>query len=149
MPTKFKREKGSRFGSEVTFISRAAGASPFTANATTTQDIPSPVRRSLVERITVQQRVLVVDADGTVLFTAKKWDQSAAAAVSLTAATSLEVDVQTAKKAQVVALLSTLTDAQLTLDEGDYVYWEVVSNSVAIDTQPTDFCVTVELLVLE
>ena len=147
MAQRHKKERPGRFGTEVTFLPRLLGA--FTANTTTTFDIPTPVRSAIIERITVQQRVLVADADGTVLMTVKKWDSSAGAAVTLTAATSLEGDNQTAKVAKVVPLLTTLTDDQLRIDSGDYLYVEVVNNSAAIDTQATDPSVVVEVLVLE
>jgi hypothetical protein len=76
-----------------------------------------------------------VDADGTILATLKKWDKSAGAAVTLSAALDLEALV--AKQVTDFTLLSTLTDDQRTLDVGDTLYVEIVNNSAAIDTQPS------------
>jgi hypothetical protein len=139
---KIFKPKPGRFGIIPTFVSAALPS--ITANSTTTTYIPTPRRKCFIERITYHASTIAADADGTVLATVKKWDDSAQAAVSLTAATSLEG--LTAKKATEIALLSTLTPAQLTLDEGDALYIEIVHNAAAIDTNHANACIVVELL---
>ena len=47
------------------------------------------------------------------------------------------------------AVLGTLTDAQLTLEDGDALEIHVVSDSAAIDTQPAGLVFVAEVLVLE
>ena len=148
MPSPFLKifkPKPGRFGIHPVFAQAALSA--LTANATVTNYIPTPKRKCYIERITYHASTMAADADGTVLATVTKWDDSAQAAVALTASTSLEG--LTAKKATEIALLSTLTDAQLTLDEGDTLYIEMVNNSAAIDTNHANACLAVELLVSE
>jgi hypothetical protein len=139
---KIFKPKPGRFGVEVSFVSAALGN--LTANTTTTFYIPTPRRKCFIERITYHASTIVVDADGTVLATVKKWDDSAGAAVSLTAAFSLEG--LTAKRATLIPLLATLTPAQLTIDEGDILFVDIVNNSAAIDTQHANAAIVVEIL---
>jgi hypothetical protein len=118
-----------------------------TANNTTTFSIGGINRRAFVERLSFSQRTIAADADGTLLLTVKKRDASADSAVSLNTAVSIEG--HTALESVAITLLSTLSDAQRTLDEGDTLYVEVVSNSAAIDTQPADLIVTAVLGILQ
>jgi hypothetical protein len=118
-----------------------------TVNDTTTFSIGGIHRKSFIERLSFSQRTVAADADGTVLLTVKKRDASADAAVTLNTAVSLEG--RTALESVAITLLSSLTDAERTCDEGDTLYVEVVNNSAAIDTQPADLIVTAILGVLQ
>lgn len=139
---KIFKPKPGRFGVVPAFVHAALGT--LTANTTTTFYVGTPKRKCFIERITYHASTIAADSDGTILATVKKWDDSAQAAVSLTAATSLEG--LTAKKATEIALLSSLTPAQLTIDEGDTIYIDIVNNSAAIDTQHANAQLVVELL---
>lgn len=106
-----------------------------TANVTNTILLGAPVHRGALDLfVTVMASAVPADADGTLVATVKKWDASAGAAVSLSAATDLETLITAAKKGYHIALLSTLTEEEVYLDTGDSVYVEVVSNSAAINT---------------
>lgn len=142
------KPKSGRFGVHPAFLA-SIQASTLTASTTTSFRIPTPKRRLRVLRGTYCAHTLPIDADGTVLATLKKYDISAAAAVSLSSAVSLKVDVSVADTATAFTLLTTLTEAQLTVDEGDTLFVDVVSNSAAIDTQPVDLQFVVEVGVKE
>jgi hypothetical protein len=118
----------------------------FAANATSTLFLGAVNVRAWISRVSVSCFVIPVDNDGTLLATLKKWDKSAGAAVVLSAALDLEALV--AKQTTDFAMLSTLNDDQRTIDVGDTLYIEIVSNSAAIDTQPTGFVVYPELFLL-
>lgn len=142
----FEPKVAHRSGVLPAFVS---GAVATTANNTNNNRIPTPLRRALVERASVVLSTIGSDADGTILATLYKYDASAAAAVALSSALSLEAaGVATANVVVELPILSTLTDAQRLLDEGDSLYVAVVSNSAAIDTAPVG-TYTVELLVKE
>jgi hypothetical protein len=74
----------------------------------------------------------------------QKYDASANAAVALTGNVDLEALV--ADEGTAVALLTTLTDAQKTLDIGDTVRFVVTTNNT-VTTAAVDLYVNVELLV--
>jgi ABC-type Fe3+-hydroxamate transport system substrate-binding protein len=88
-----------------------------------------------------------VDADGTILVTVKKFNQVSGVTTNLTAAFDLEALV--ALKPADIPLLSTLTEVQQTLQEGEIIIADVVNNSAAIDTQPKDLTFSAEILILE
>lgn len=133
------------FGEHPVVLSKDVGT--LTANQTNTRSMGGVNRRAFVERLSVSARTVPVDNDGTLLATVKKRDASAGANVTLTAAFNLETLVANASSA--IALLSTLTDDQLTLDQGDTLFVEIVNNSAAIDTQPADLVFTAVLGVLQ
>ncbi len=78
----------------------------------------------------------------------QKYDASANAAVVLTDAVDLLTATQVAREGYVIELLSTLSQAQRTLDVGDTLEVKVTAAST-VTGQPTDFFVTAELLVAE
>lgn len=119
-----------------------------TANVTNTKSIGGLVRPARIHSIVVSTRTVPVDADGTLVTTVKKRDKSAAANVTLTDGT-LNLETLVANEAQAITLASTLTDDQRTLDAGDTLFVEIVSNSAAIDTQPADLTFVAILEVLK
>lgn len=123
------------------------GGLALTASATTQLRVPTPFRRCWIERISLSSGGLV-DGAGTELATVFKRDNVAGANVALTAATDLEVALQVANKVSRIPFLTTLTDGQRTLQEGDQIYVDIVSSG-AITTQPTHSAFVFELLVLE
>ena len=104
-------------------------------------------RKAAISRFILSQRVLATSASALTCVI-QKYDASANAAVVLTAAVNLLTTDAVAREGTVVDLLSTLTQAQRTLDVGDTL--EVLVTAAGIVTgQPTDFFCTAELLVLE
>jgi hypothetical protein len=117
-----------------------------TANVTNTHFLGGTNVRSWIARVAASCFTVASDTDGTLLATLKKWDASADAAVTLSSA--LDLEALTAKECTDFTILSTLTDDQRTLDVGDALYVEIVSNSAAINTQPVGLTFVPELFVL-
>lgn len=138
--TRFKGQPGD-FGSE--FVALATGSfNTITANTTTRygmgglndKDDTSLTRAHMgyVDEIFVGCITIPVDSDGTVLLNVRKYDASASADVVLV--TGFNLEGLTAKKVERVPFDSGVTDAQRTMETGDFLFAEVVSNSAAIDT---------------
>lgn len=109
-----------------------------TANQTNRVIIAVPTFRGAIDRIVRLAALAVpVDADGTLLFTLEKYDASAGAYVALTTAVNLETLIAAVGASYAVTVLDTLTEAQVYFDTGDTLVAKIVSNSAAIDTQPT------------
>lgn len=142
------RKKPGRYGTDIAFVtSMVSGTATCTANDTTVFRIPSPFRKCRFLRGNVSVTVVPADSDGTLVGTFKKYDASADAAVTLSGTVDLEALVtREVSKADSAAAA---TDAQLTLDDGDCLEFHVVSDSAAINTQPTNLALCVELAVLE
>lgn len=142
------RTKPGRFGIVPAFYS-SDNVGTLTANVTTTIRIPTPRRKAKILRCSASAATLPVDNDGTFLATLKKWDDSAGASIAITSAFDLESGLDTAAESRNLTLLTTLTDAQQVVDEGDTLFVEVVNNSAAVDTQPVALAFVVECAVLE
>lgn len=126
------------------------GGLVLTANTTTTFRVPTPNVRSWIETISILNGIVGLDSDGTILATVFRRDNTNAANIALTAATSLEVDFLTANnKVFGIPLLAALTDTNRICLPGDTVYVDVVNNSAAIDTQPNQNFVQVEFAILQ
>ena len=85
---------------------------------------------------------------GAVTAVVQKYDASANAAVVLTAAVDVLTPTQVAREGYVIELLSSLTQAQRTLDVGDTLELKITAAST-VTGQPTDLFVTAEILVAE
>lgn len=121
-------------------------AGTITANTTTTHRGPAIPSLSYLAKAIVSCSTVGADSDGTLLLTLKKYDASANAAVTLSAAFDLES--LTANEGTLMTILSTLTDDQRRIDVGDTLFFEVVSNSAAFNTAPVGVRVDIELLVM-
>lgn len=99
---------------------------------------------SVINRAVVSAGTVPASTSGTILGVLQKYDASANAAVTLTA--NVDLEALTAKEGTAVALLTTLTDAQKTLDVGDTVQFVVTTNNT-VTTAAVDLMVNVELLV--
>jgi hypothetical protein len=75
-----------------------------------------------------------------------KYDSTANAAVTLTG--DLDINDKTDREALALALTSTLTDAERTLNPGDTLEFEMVTTG-AVSVQPDDIVCVVELYVEE
>jgi len=86
-------------------------------STTTTYSFGSHPAKCYINRAVVSAGTVPASTSGTILGVIQKYDASANAAVTLTA--DVDLEALTAKEGTAVALLSTLTDAQRTLDTGD------------------------------
>lgn len=136
--------KPGRFGVMPAYVFTAVTGT-LTANATNTLVIHTPYRKCKVRRFFVNSgTVLLADADGTFVATVKK-RIGAGTAVSLSAATDLETLLAAVQTNYPINVVSTATQAERQIPEGNVLYVEVVNNSAAIDTQPVGLSFGVEL----
>lgn len=104
-------------------------------------------RRAYVSRFIISQAVLATSASALTCVI-QKYDASANAAVVLTASVDLLTATQVAREGYAIDLLSSLTQAQKTLEVGDTLEVKVTAAGT-VSGQPTDFFATAELLVAE
>lgn len=142
MAFNFFGPKPGRFGVASTLL---VGRCQTTMANGVTYQFGSHPAKCLISRAVVSALTAPVSNAGAVTGVLQKYDASANAAVTLTASVNLET--LTAKEGTAVSLLTTLTDAQKTLDTGDTLQFVITSGT--IDTQPVDLMVNTELLVLE
>lgn len=143
---KYFRPKPGRLGFHPVFID-VSNVGNLTANTTNRFHAGAPYRRAVFLRFGAVATTVPVDADGTILARVVKYDASADAEVTLSADINLEALVT--REVSFADALSTATDAQLVLDDGDSLQIHVVNNTATIDTQPTLLSFTVELGLLE
>jgi hypothetical protein len=144
MPDFSRRETFGRFGTAPMYLNKELASTPFTANATVVHPIGPPARKAYFSGGTVSCTTVAVDADGTCLVEFAKYDASATAYVALTTGYNIE-GLTTLIGSAFIPAIATLTAAQLTFDTGDVLVVRCISNSAAVDTQPTKVCVTAEL----
>ena len=113
-------------------------------NTTTTYSFGSQPAKCYINRAVVSAGTVPASTSGTILGVIQKYDASANAAVTLTA--DVDLEALTAKEGTAVALLSTLTDAERTLDTGDTLQFVVTTNNT-VTTAAVDLMVNVELFV--
>jgi hypothetical protein len=142
MAFNFFSPKPGRFGIATTLL---VGRCQTTMANGVTYQFGSHPAKCLISRAVVSALTVPVSNAGTITGVLQKYDASANAAVTLTGNVNLEA--LTAKEGTAVSLLTTLTDAQKTLDTGDTLQFVITSGTV--DTQPVDLMVNTELLVLE
>lgn len=133
----------NRYGTHPVVLSATFGT--ITPNVTTALNVGQVHRLAVIARLALSVLTVPADADGTVLLTIKKYDASADAAVSLTAAFDMEAIVA-AKESQEIPLISSLSDSDLLFEEGDTIFAELVSNSAAFNTAPAGVVVSAEFL---
>lgn len=139
--------KGGRYGTMPEILTGRQLDAGLTANTTTRIAVATSIRKAILARLSVYVTTVPVDADGTVLVTIKKFNQVSGITTALTAAFDLEA--LTALKPAIIPLLATLTEQQLTVQEGEIIIADVVNNSAAIDTQPKELTFSAELLIQE
>ena len=146
MAYKHFRPTPGRYGMVPALLSSAVPTC--TANATVTVYVPTPAISAYVESASFLLTTLAADADGILTVKLFKWDKSAGAGVALTDAMGLETGDAAVVKEPKKFTIGAVTEAARTLEDGDSLYLDYVSNSAAIDTQPVGF-VVVELAILE
>jgi len=152
----FFKPKPGRFGVAPVLLSTGqiggtnflGGASPLTANASTTFRLGGTAgRRVQFSRFGASVVTVPADADGAITAILQKYNAVTDATVTLTAPIDL-IALVTREQAS-VGWLTSLTEAQATLTPDDTLEVVVSSDSAAIDTQPAGLVFTVELLVQE
>jgi hypothetical protein len=113
-------------------------------NTTTTYSFGSHPAKCYINRAVVSAGTVPASTSGTILGVIQKYDASADAAVALTGNVDLEALV--AHEGTAVSLLSTLTEAERTLDTGDTLRFVVTTNNT-VTTAAVDLMVNVELFV--
>lgn len=114
-------------------------------NTTTTYSFGGHPEKCYINRAVVSAGTVPASASGTILAVLQKYDASANAAVVLTS--NIDLEALTAFEGTAVTLLSTLTDAQRTMDTGDTLRL-VVTTTNTVGTANVDLVVNVELFVL-
>jgi hypothetical protein len=113
-------------------------------SGTTTYNFGGHPAPCVISRAVVSAGTVPASSGGTILAVLQKYDASANAAVTLTA--NIDLEALVAKEGTAVALLSTLTDAQRTLDAGDTLQL-VVTTTSTVGTAAVDLQCNIELLV--
>lgn len=113
-------------------------------STTTTYNFGSHPALCYINRAVVSANVVPASTSGTITAVLQKYDASANAAVTLTSAVDLEA--LTAKEGTALTFLTTLTEAQRTLDTGDTLQFVVTTNNT-VTTAAVDLFVNIELLV--
>jgi hypothetical protein len=113
-------------------------------STTTTYSFGSHPAKCYINRAVVSAGTVPASTSGTILGVIQKYDASADAAVALTGNVDLEALV--AHEGTAVSLLSTLTEAERTLDTGDTLRFVVTTNNT-VTTAAVDLMVNVELFV--
>ncbi len=114
-------------------------------NTTTTYSFGGHPAKAYVNRAVVSAGTVPVSASGTILGVLQKYDASANTAVALTG--DVDLEALTAHEGTAVTLISSLTDAQRTLDTGDTLRF-VVTTDNTVGTAQVDLMVNVEVFVL-
>ena len=141
------RPRSGRFGLMLEVVHKDFGANPFTANTTVTFAQPTAPAKFYVERAVVCTANVPLDADGTLVIRLFK---RAAGGTRTQLTQDYNIEGNTAREKVALAFVTTLTDAnRIVLEAGDALEWDLVSNSAAIDTQPTQLYGAVELSVLQ
>ena len=115
-------------------------------STTTTYNFGGHPARCIANRAVVSAGTVPASSGGTILGVIQKYDSSANAAVALTG--NVDLEALTAHEGTSVSLLSSLTEAQKTLDTGDTLRFVVTTNNT-VTTAAVDLMVNVELLALE
>jgi hypothetical protein len=144
MALKFFRPKSGRFNTMIAFLSNRL-ITTIAGTTTTAFNLGGLHRRAFLERLNLG--TLVVPASASALTgIVSKVKASDNTTVPLTAAFNLLTLVT--QKTSVIPFLTTLTDLDRTLDEGDTLRF-VVTAAGTITTQPTELTLTAEVAVLE
>ena len=113
-------------------------------NTTTTYSFGSHPAKCYINRAVVSAGTVPASTSGTIVGVIQKYDASADAAVAVTG--NVDLEALTAHEGTAVALLSTLTEAERTLDTGDTLRFVVTTNNT-VTTAAVDLMVNVELFV--
>lgn len=117
------------------------GASPLTANTTTTFSLPTPPFKARFVGMSISTVTVPADADGTILARAVKYNAASDAQVAVSA--DIDCEALVTREVTTVGPLSTATEAQRTFNgTADSLEVNIVNNSGAINTQPAGMVIT-------
>lgn len=151
----YRRVQPGAFGTQYIAVSSApiggsdniGGASPLTANDTTTFSLPTPPVKCRLVKFAASVVTAPVDSDGTVLARAMKYDASADAQVTISE--DIDLEALTTRELATANAKASATDPQRVFDTGDALEVNVVNNSAAIGTQPVTLVFTALFEVLQ
>ena len=112
----------------------------------TTYNFGGTPSRTFISKAVVSAGTVPASTSGTILGVVQKYDASADAAVALSG--NVDLEALTAHEAADIPLLTSLTDAQRTMDTGDTLRFVVTTNNT-VTTAAVDLAVDFELLALE
>lgn len=143
-----------RYGIEPVFIrigpiggsNKIGGASPLTANATTTFKLGGFGRKMYFLRFSASAGTVPADADGTILARLRK---IGAGATTTTLSQDIDLEGLTADLVTYAAPLAAATDSQRLILATETISVDVVNNSAAINTQPVDLYLVAEFARIE
>lgn len=136
--------KPGRYGTMPEVISGKQLDAGITASATTNISIATPRRKAILARISIHFETVPI---GGAAITGKlRKKPVGSAAIDLTAAFTLTG--LTAQLVIDVPLLTTLSELQAIVQEGDYLFFAVTAAGT-VTTQPVGMTVSVELLIQE
>lgn len=149
---KYFAPKPGRFGKHPIFLVGPAGVSPittFTASDTTTFNIPTPYRKLRYEKGSISNRGLpgfgAAGASGAGVATIFRVRSGTATAITA----SLTLDALTSLGVDAFTLLSTYTEDDLFINEGDNFQVQVSLGTTDVTTAATNLTFIVEAGVLE
>lgn len=150
MPTNYFSPRPGKFGTARFVVNREAGANPLTNSTTTNFYITLPPTISgRISGLGVFASTLAASAGGTVLLTFSKVSgTTGGTTTALNTAVSIETTTAVAKVVQKVDILSTLTEAERRVTDGNCILAAVAATST-YDTQPVDLTFIVELELLK
>lgn len=147
------KPKTGRFGVMPQLIVKEFPTTPFTANTTVVYGVGCPPGKAIYLGATIHCTTVGADADGTMLVKIFRRRASDDSRTQLN--TDFNVEGLTTLERQRIAISSTVTEAQRIVNDpgtgtaGDIFEVDLVSNSAAIDTQPTKLILTLEVALLE
>ena len=144
MPTFFAPKPG-RFGIQPTLLNSGRINTGTLAAGTQNHNIGGYPGKAYINKFAVAAEVFPTAATSCTMALIKYEDS---AAVDVVLSSLLDINAKTAETSLAGAILSTLTEAERTLDVGDTVRIQIVTTGV-VSVQPDDITVSVELLVLE
>lgn len=106
----------------------------FTANSTVTRAVLPFDRKAVIREIWFVAEAVPSDADGTMLINVHARDKSEAAFDSLVASFDCEAQLTVANEAKRATLVAETSENEWTVEAGDALRVQLVSNSAAIDT---------------
>jgi len=146
----YRRPTPGRYNTEIIYKSLGGiggtnflgGASPLTANATTTFYLGSFHRVCAFLRFSVVALTVPVDADGTIL--ARLMVVATDGTTRRQVSEDINLEALTAKASTKSDRKAGISDAANTLKVGETLEVDVVNNTASIDTQPAQLVFTVE-----
>ena len=141
----YRRPKPGRYGTHIVFVQKSGGT--LTANTTTTFKAGGFKRTMVFLQFVAFVGVKPADADGAI--TAKVVIRAADGTTRRVVSADINLETLTNDVATAVGIKAGLADKSRVLLPGEAVEFDVVNDSAAIDTQPTDLVFTAEFALVD